>query len=503
MDLPERPDSSNAPGNGGRTGAGPAGDSPDQRGSLPPSRSPLAVAIGNASLLCVGYVMLGWRRRAAAVGLVTLVLVILLASAIQTVWFELVFLAWWLALVAHGWFLAGGWPRRRRRAGGRTRLVTALALALPVLAAVVLLRLDVARINSDLAGAVRDGDCGKATAALDRRSAAHYLADSPGAASGDATGRVCARLRVAAAQFDDALDGDKSALTQGFSGLSGVLADAPGHERLVEGVLSGFLDRLPVHDACDTETILDGLRARKPTGDMLDRATGVVPRLAPAAIVGCGDSLLASSDWEPARTQYQRLLDQYPGDKLAGKATDGIRKATQQVELAHVRELLGTGSGGGQPAYCTNPAPYSGAAPHGGDGPYRTLLRGDNTYVGQLPAEWLTDDVADAVLVVCAGAKEYGDTVRTCSYETSFGVFGSKDVAFKKIAVPVRVYEVQTGRLVSDLRVQVNGPNCPSTISYTTYGSFDTGPPSEMYVDASDADVTAAVRGALAPVIDP
>ncbi|ONH30903.1 hypothetical protein BL253_11955 [Pseudofrankia asymbiotica] len=479
------------------------GHASDQRGSLPLNRGPLAVAIGNASLLCVGYVMLGWRRLAVAVGLVTFVLVILLATAFQTVWFELVFLAWWLAQIAHSWFLAGGWPRRRRRAGGRTPLITALVLALPVLAAVALLRFDVARINADVAGAVRDGDCARATEALDRRSAAHYLADAPGAVSGDATGKVCARLRAIAAQFDDALDGDKGALAQGFTGLSAILADAPDHERLVDGVLSGFLDRLPVHDACDTETILDGLRARKPTGDLLDRASGVVPRLAPAAIVGCGDSLLASSDWEPARTQYQRLLDQYPGDKLAGKATDGIRKATQQVELAHVRELLGTGSGGGQPAYCSNPAPYSGAAPHGGDGPYRTLLRGDNTYVGQLPAEWLTDDVANAVLVVCAGAKEYGDTVRTCSYETHFGVFGSKDVAFKKIAVPIRVYEVQTGRLVSDLRVQVNGPNCPSTISYTSYGYVDTGPPSEMYVDASDADVTAAVRGALAPVIAP
>ncbi|OHV39241.1 hypothetical protein BCD49_12265 [Pseudofrankia sp. EUN1h] len=489
-------------GDGGRPGAAPAGAAADPRGSLPLNRHPLAVAIGNASLLCVGYVMLGWRRRAVAVGLVTFVLVIVLATAVRTGWFEVVFAAWWLALVVHGWLLAGGWPRRRRRAGGRARLVTALAFALPMLAAVALLRLDVAGINSDLAGAVRDGDCPRATAALDERSAAHYLADPPGAAQGDVTGRACAQIQNADAQFDAALGADDGALTQGFSDLSGVLADMPGHERMVDRVLDGFLDRLPVSDACDTVKILDGLRARKPTGDRLDRAAGVVPRLAPAAIVGCGDSLLAASDWEPARTEYQRLLDQYPGDKLASKATDGIRKAGQQIELAHVRDLLGTGTGGTQPAYCSGPAPYSGAAPYRGGSPNRALVRGDNTYVGKLPPEWFTNDVADAVVVVCAGDKEYGDTVRSCSYESTFSPFG-QSVAFKKIAIPIKVIEVQTGRVVSDLRVQINGASCPASISYTTSGYIDTGPPSQMYVDASDDAIAGGVRAALGPVIAP
>jgi len=512
MDEPERSESPRRLRDGGPVGAAPAGDRDGTRASRPVNRDPAAVAIGNASLLSAGYVLLGWRWRAAGVGLVTFVLVLILATAVRTVWFEFVVLGWWLALIVHGWLLAGGWPRRRRRTGNRSRLITALALALPVLVAFALLRFDVARINGDVASAVRDGDCARATAALDDRSPADYLADAPGAVHGRSTGRACAQIATAADQLNLALGGDGDALTKGLGGLRTVLAQEPGHEAMVDRTLDSFLGHLPVPNACDTETILDGLRGQgSAAGDRLARAAGVVPRLAPAAIVGCGDSRMASSDWEQARTEYGRPLERYPGDPLAVRATDGVRKAGQQIELAQVRGLLGgagsgTGAGGGgaQPAYCANPAPYSGAAPGTGGGLHPALLVGDNTYVGKLPAEWWRTDVADAALVVCAGAKEMGDTVRSCSYSSTFNPFGAgQSVAFHKIAIPVKVIEVLTGHVVSDQRVQVNGASCPETVHYTTSTILDTGPPPDMYVDASDDAVVGGVRAALGPVIAP
>jgi curli biogenesis system outer membrane secretion channel CsgG len=126
--------------------------------------------------------------------------------------------------------------------------------------------------------------------------------------------------------------------------------------------------------------------------------------------------------------------------------------------------------------------------------------------VDQLPGDWVVDDVTKAPLVICVSPKEQGDIVESCEYESGAilsSITGTTTVSFHKIAIPIRVVEVQTGHVVADLRVQVNGTSCPSVISYTTYGNFDTGPDSDMYVDAPDSAVSAAVRDALAPIINP
>ncbi|MGA8115707.1 MAG: hypothetical protein WCA46_18765, partial [Actinocatenispora sp.] len=126
---------------------------------------PLAVAVGNASLLGVGYLMLGWRRLAAGTGLVTLVLVVLLASAYRTTWFEVVVALWWVALVAHGWHLARG---RTRPAQVRGPRLVALCATVPVLLVVTLLRVDAARIEQSVTEARAGGDCAQASNALAR-----------------------------------------------------------------------------------------------------------------------------------------------------------------------------------------------------------------------------------------------------------------------------------------------------------------------------------------------
>src|SRR4051794_26305915 len=72
---------------------------------------PLAVALGNASLLSVGYLMLGRRVLAFGAGVVTLLLISVLVSVARS-WCEFVVLLWWAAVIAHGWFLAGGRTHR-------------------------------------------------------------------------------------------------------------------------------------------------------------------------------------------------------------------------------------------------------------------------------------------------------------------------------------------------------------------------------------------------------
>lgn len=452
------------------------------------SHDPAAIALGNASLLGVGYLLLGRRKLAAATGAVTFVLLVLLGSAYRSGRFELVVPLWWAAMVAHGWYLAHAWGTRRTTA--RRQRLAALAVALPVLLVAGLLRLDASRTEHKVADARGSGDCAKALSAQGDIWFGPRVADSPLVARGDRTVRACHRLAAAEHQLTTGLSGDTHALKAGFDGLNSVLADLPGHERMVVTVLDSFLHGLPTKVPCDTATVTDWLRQRRPSHNGLDRSTAVVPRTAPAALVGCGDDLMSAKEWARARTRYQQQLDQYPDDRLTAKARGGVKKATLSIELANVRDLLGT-STDTEPEYCSKPAKYSAAAPYR-KGTNRALFYGDDEYTGKLPGSWRATDVTKAVLVVCVGDKDYGTTVRTCPYESKLGLNFPTDVKFRKIAIPLKAYELRTGKLVADTKVQIDGGSCPSYLEYTTYTGIDIGPPSEVYVTPSRSDIRAA-----------
>lgn len=442
-----------------------------------------AVAIANASLFNVGYLMLGRRRLAAATGLVTLVLIVLLATAFRSTWFEVVVLLWWAALIGHGWILAGRTPSASR--GGQR--VPALCVTLPVLATVGLLRIDAAGIEGTVAQARRDGDCARALDALDTVWFGHRLAAAPVAARGDATADACRRLAAAADELATGLTGDTTGLREGYAALAAVLADAPGHERMVGATLGRFLGGLPTADPCTTAEITDWLRSRKASGDVLDRSGGAVARTAPTALVRCGDRLMSGRSWQTARSRYEQLLAQYPGDALAAEARAGAKKAAQAIELAKVRELL-KADDGEEPEYCSTPAKYTGAAARG-DGVNRALFVGDDEHTSSLPEKWRTTDPADAVLVVCLGEQGYGPVQRSCPYSYDGGKIVT--VRFHEIEIPVKAYELRTGKVVADSEVRIGGGSCPAVIPYTTFGT-DTGPPTKDYVDPSDGDVRAA-----------
>ncbi|WP_218022189.1 hypothetical protein, partial [Nocardia mexicana] len=112
----------------------------DRPASAAPAGDPWAVAIGNASLLGIGYLMAGRRATAVVSGFGTALLVTFLACAARSVWAEVLVLLWWAAVIAHGWFLGArhGGPRTGARV--RRQRMIALAVTIPVLAAVVVLR---------------------------------------------------------------------------------------------------------------------------------------------------------------------------------------------------------------------------------------------------------------------------------------------------------------------------------------------------------------------------
>ncbi|WP_146159409.1 hypothetical protein [Allonocardiopsis opalescens] len=518
---------------------------------------PIAAALGNACLAGLGYLMLERRRLAAGTTLVTAGLVAVMALADQPTWLprtvSVLLTLWWAGLTAHAWYLAGGrMPRPAGRAlppaappygepvlgsVGRQRLVAAVAAA-ALLLGLGALRFDTGRIEGAAAASHRAGDCAQALAALDRLHAAHRVADGllgarvlaareacalliraeryarvddrpraadtlahyiahPGARWEGADARRAELLLAEAAEVlgGDALTGEARSLEEGFGYLATVLRENPGQDRQVGAVLDGFLDELPAPDACATTAVADWLRDRPAGGDALDRAAEAVPRIAPAAIVGCGDSLLADDDPHGARERYERILAEYPEHELVEEAERGIRSAETAIQLEEVRALL-TGGTGGTPAYCDDPAPYRGADPYEGAGPHRAMLFGDSQSRERLPSSWLAGDAADAVLVICAGEADMGSVVTSCQYgPTAFTP--TETVTFRTREVPVRVYEVRTGELVRDTSVAVGG-HCPQTLNYTYYG-VDTGPPSPQYARSNNADVRAAYQ----PLINP
>ncbi|MEO5877125.1 MAG: hypothetical protein ABIS86_12835 [Streptosporangiaceae bacterium] len=451
---------------------------------------PLAVALGNASLLGVGYLMLGRRLLAFCAGVVTILLVSVLVSVARS-WCEFVVFLWWVAVIAHGWFLAGG--RDHRVTVGGQRLVAFGALV-PVVLVVGLLRFDAARIERSVTEARESGDCARLVTAQRRVWLGHRIADAPMTARGDEPVRACGRLQTAKARLTTGLTGDTGELKAGFDILAAVLA-APGNDRTVEVVLNGFLSSVPAQEPCQIAAITDWLRQRPSPGPP-DRSADTVTRTAPAALVGCGDHLMSTNAWQTARTRYQQLLDQYPGDEHAVAARNGVKQATLTIELENVRGLL-EGSTDTRPAYCSTPAKYSGAAPYG-KGTNRALFYGNGKYTGKLPAEWRTTDVTHAVLVVCAGEQDYGSSVQSCHYENKLLPRFPRKVTFHKIAIPVKVYELRTGRLVADRKVAIGGKSCPRVLRYTT-SSFltDIGPRPDAYVVPSQNDVRAGFRSLI------
>ncbi|OAH15436.1 hypothetical protein STSP_12070 [Streptomyces jeddahensis] len=456
----------------------------------PPPRDPVAVALGNASLLGIGYLLLGRWRLAALAVVGTGWLLNLTASTAET-WCEILLLLWWAAGIAHGWFLAHRRPEHVARRGQR---ISTLALAVVVLLTAVLLRVDAYGIENRVTEAREGGDCETAVAAQGEVWSGHRLAAAPVVEPGDAVVDACRRLERAASTLADAArDGSIEDLERGFGILAGVLRK-PGNEQTVKTVLDTFLDGLPTKDSCDTADITGWLRDRGPTRNVLDRSADAAARTEPAALVGCGDDLMAEDDWQQARAHYQQLLDQYPDDERSDEARSGVKKAGLAIELDEVRRLVQNTSDA-KSGYCDAPAKYSGA-PAYRKGFNRALFLGDTEYTGKLPGGWRTSDPAKAALVVCAGTAEHGSAVETCYYENDESAYFPHEVTFYKVKIPLKVYELRTGKRIDPRQVQISGGSCPRTLYYGYYGTYDYGP-GDQFVSTAKSDV----REAFWPVV--
>lgn len=458
-------------------------------------------AAGNASLLGIGYLLLGRRRIAVATGLVTILLLVLVLVTASLV-LEILLVLWWAAMIVHGWRLARAGSST---APGRRAQWIAVVPAVVVLLAFGLLRFDAGVRASAVDDARRGGDCPRAVSTQDDVWFGPRLANAPATARGDETAEICAQIASARADMDQVFSGNVTALGAAYDRLAGLAARHPDHEAMVAAAVDGFVTQLPARPACTMAAVADDLARRPPTQQpSIDRLRTATEPLHPAALLGCGDALFGQRDWTEANRRYQQLITEFPRDPLATRARTGAAAAVAGRERDEAAARL--------PQFCATPFAYRGAPPPG-PGLNRVLLPSASPDLSRLPAEWRANDITQGALVICAGTRGRGSLVRTCPYVYANRTF---DVRFYRITVPLKVYDFHTGRLALDTRLEVSGTSCPPTVTYLL-SPFDPLPGSDpgvlgdldalgmgrnsRDVEVSDADVDSAVRSALTPLV--
>lgn len=495
-------------------------------------RDPVAVMVGNASLWGVGYLLLGRRLLGVVCALISAALLVVLGGVAHAGWVQWLLLAWWAGMIWHG---------RRATRGRPTATITwqrvgTSVLAVVVLGAFVIVRLDVNGRADHVDTAHARGDCARALSIADDVGFWQRIGDGPVADGILDSVEACRLVQLARAQAGtdrllaaetmasyerrpDALwtdarryredllldqarddlraglaDADQPAMDKGFDLLATLRAEFPNRQEDTDDVLAGFLAGLPTDDACHTVDVTDWIVEQDAETADLDRARTVAAEVTPLALLTCAGTLLAANNPTGARARYQQLLDTYPDDPGVPRARRGVTLATWAIQLNEVRALVRTTYPDELPAYCTNPRPYGAARPYTGRGTFPAMVFGQDAQRKILPGGWRANDPKNASLIICAGETEYGDVARTCTYYKNSGFGAPVPVSFHKRKIPVRVYELRTGRKLADFGLQINGAACrPEFLDYSHPVGIDTGP-GPQYVQSSHEDIRAAYR---------
>lgn len=473
-----------------------------------PRSDPFAAALGNASLLGIGYLLLG-RIGLAIAGLCgTAALLAAVGLSEQPAWFWRIVLGlWWMLQIGHAWWQATRRAQLRMpppptplRAVGespreslRTQRFFAATAFVLVLVPAFAMRAEAVRIEQAAVDVYGWDDCTAAEAVEAAFTVRHRIADGMPVARAETVQDACGDLAEAGDHLSEAETAD--GVAGAFNRLENVLDEAPQLRDEADNLVDGFTADLSNGASCDAVEVADWLANQPPDNGLRSRAAAVVPEVMPKALLKCAQSQFdadevvffeeALAEADEARAAFQRLLDEYPDHPLAAEAALGVDAVDAVFELEELTTLT-TSVYGAPPEYCERPAPYRGAAPYEGSGPHPTMLFGESVGADALPKSWTTGIASEAVLVICAELSGLGAHVETCAYQ------GGHSIAFHRQQIALRVFEVRTGELVDTRTIEIGG-TCPSTVYY-----YQT-PPEKMAVESSGSDYIDAYR----PVIDP
>ncbi|WP_369369779.1 hypothetical protein AB1046_13280 [Promicromonospora sp. Populi] len=458
----------------------------------PPTADRLAVLLGNATLLGLGYVFLRrWGLLAAALA-GTLVLLIILAAAPGSPGWLIVLAVWWLAMIAHGWWLtrpAQITPAERPL----TQRIVAGAVVLALVVAVVGLRINTTRTVDAAADAHAAGDCGRATELLERIGPTDRVVDGSTALEGEADLEACGLLLdalapgeqelVAAAELQVYMDNpralwdgagpkraehllnaayvsgqiDQESLEAGFEQLTTTLDEVPSQAGQVESVAETFLANLAEDpDNCAARDVVEWVDAQgweaPALAEPVAAASGEVPR----RVLECARDLSDADELTASRHAYEAFLHDFRADERADAASDELYDVITGIQRKNVRGLLTA------QRYCANPSPYRGAEPYRRSGANPMRVYGINPEAHDFPGSWLAESLEDMVLVACVDGPKDGSYQETCLYESDANPFG-EDVRFYASRFDVKLYEIRTGRQVAAFSDEFGEP-CPPSI---------------------------------------
>lgn len=484
-----------------------------------PAAGRLAVVLGNATLLGVGYVLTRQLRALAVTLIISAgLLSLVVAWPDFTLWRVLV-VVWWVVVVLHGWRSASkerhGFrlDRSERIVLWRNRLIAVLCL---LLVAFGWYRFDTWRITGYAEAAHTAGDCDRATAALRWLGRGHELANSPAVARGEDEGATCEQLidalaledpgRRAAAlgayienpdarwadaglqRTEDLFDNVWSSETletvlieNAFVAVSDTLKDQPGQTEALLALVAEFradlAERAELH-ACEVEEINAWLDTQTWESPELAEALAPEAEAWPERIIACTTSQ-GGTDY--AGELYQKFLTRFPDHDLAGQALSGL-----------IEDEL----------YCDFPAAYAQSPAYEGKGPHPAQFTGIDPAEYGFADGWQSESAETAELAVCVEGPERGNLQETCYYEPGSddlppvgGGIHLEDVDFYATKFTVKAYALRTGELVAEYTKEIGDP-CPDELEYEYY-AFDVVP-GEYDSDYSDKDV----RGIFAPLLD-
>lgn len=471
----------------------------------------LLLVLGNATLLGIGYLLMRRPVLAIASLIGSAVLLALLAVFPYALVWRLLLPVWWVAVVAHTWWLA---PRKGPVLRGVEKAVWAkrgLAAACLMLVLLALVRFDSWAIARDAEAAHADGDCDRAVASLHRLGAPHGVVHGSVAARGEEEREACELLIDALDTVDGAAAAEKieayldhpgslwdgaglkraefllaSVLTRrvgvpedddsapatmedAFAQLSVTLQSTPGQSESVRAVVESFLDDLDTAPPCRAKKIDDWLFEQTWEEPELTETVAAGADQVPVRMFECA-GVLSGTDVEAGSEAYQEFLTVHPEHELATEAAGS---------------LLSDG------AYCQYPAAYPGAPAYEGGGPYAMWTSGIDPDEYGFPDSWQAGTTDETVLVVCVDGPERGSHQQTCPYEPGTGQLLEPfvEVDFYASEFTVEAYELATGELVAEYSEEVGDP-CPAVLEYDSYTYLDIVP-NTYDSDYSNADVRA------------
>ena len=445
-----------------------------------PTRPPsggdrLAVVLGNATLLGIGYLFLGRSVLAACAVVGSCVGVVGLALTPGEPWWLLGLGLWWAAMVVHSWFLTSAntgpaapvlWQR----------IVAASVVVLLVTTGLVL-RADAHRLVDDARRSHAAGDCTTASETLYRLHAGHNVVAGTTVLDGRAELEACGVLLDALAQSEPVtaaerlqayLDHPSAAwkgagperaarllaagnLKSGFEQLRTTLSDAPDQSGAVRKVVETYLAGLD-----DGKSPCEVLK----TDEWIHDRTGDPPELAepiaavadevPERVLACAREQAETTRLTEASATYEQFLDRFGDHKKARTA----RSEQYDVDTAIQRdEALAAFSGN---TYCKDPVPYRGAPAYAGSDPHKAWWFGIPES-RTLPSGWETLDIDEAELVVCLHDAGRGRYLETCRYTADDAVLTARFHAWK---FRITAYSLRTGKAVERYTTEIGDP-CP------------------------------------------